>query len=151
MGKKATLYSSKKTVESLGALKDAIGRELSIDDYVTAVFSDGELTLFQVIRFEKHTIEDFMDYAQLDNDTAEKWSKQQGFDVRTKGVTLRRSETYDYVVLQRVRGTNAYLNDPDRTDAKLFNSKVVLKTSKQVAYADKEYVSSFVVMNMLSL
>jgi hypothetical protein len=36
-------------------IRDAIGQPLEIDDYVTAVFSEGEVELFQVVGFVFHT------------------------------------------------------------------------------------------------
>jgi hypothetical protein len=120
------LYSTKKTIKPLESLSDALGRELKTKDFVTAVFSDGELTLFQVERFERHKADYFMDYSLLEDKPAK---------VRAQGITLMRSETYDYLVLNRVQGTIAYV-DGD----KKFNSKPVLKTSKQVAYADPSFV-----------
>ena len=133
--KAPSLYSTKKTVLQLTSLPDALNRQLKIQDFVTAVFRDGELTLFQVERFEQHTNDYFMDYSLLDDITAAKWSAEQGKNVKEQGLTLMRSETIDYIILKRVRGTTAYY----KINTSL-NAKDVLKTSKQVAYADPQYV-----------
>jgi hypothetical protein len=120
------LYFDETTITELISLPDALNRELHKNDFVTAVFSDGELTLFKVVGFESHKIDHFMDYSLLDHD-------------QDKGVVLTRTDKNEYVVLSRVRGTNAFSNGNDKESQKL-NSKLVFKTRKQVAYADTNYV-----------
>lgn len=126
MAKKKQLYFDETTTTQLESLPDALNRTLYKDDFVTAVFKDGELTLFKIINFEKTKIDHYINYERLDYD-------------QHKGVVLLRSEENQYVVLQRVRGTNAYSSNQDDYAQKL-NEKLVYKTSKQVAYADPNYV-----------
>jgi hypothetical protein len=123
---KKSLYFDKTTKTELKSLPDALNRELQKNDFVTAVFSDGELTLFKIVSFEKHKIDHFMDYDQLNYDQ--------------KGIVLNRTDENDYVVLQRVIGTNAF-SKRDDADSRKLNSKLVFKTSKQVAYADPSFVT----------
>lgn len=123
---KRSLYFNKTTKTTLATLPDALNRELQKDDFVTAVFSDGELTLFKIAGFERHKIEYFMDYAMLDYD-------------QDKGIVLNRTSENEYIVLQRVQGTDAYAKG-NSVEIKKFNSKLIFKTSKQVAYADPNFV-----------
>jgi len=133
---KKSLYFNTTTKTELTSLPDAVNRELQKNDFVTAVFGNGELTLFKIVGFEKHKIEYFMDYSQLSDESA----KKIGPNAKDKGIVLTRFEDNYYVVLQRVRGTNAYTEGKTVEDKK-FNAQLVYKTSKQVAYADPNFVT----------
>jgi len=122
---KRPLYFNKVTKTQLESLQDALHRTLQIDDFVTAVFKDGELTLFKVIGFEHEHIDYFVDYDQL--------------SYAQKGIVVTRTSDLDFVILQRVQGTNAF-STQNNTDSKKHNAKPVYKTSKQVAYADPNFV-----------
>jgi hypothetical protein len=119
------LYFETTTKTELKSLPDALNRELQVGDFVTAVFKNGELTLFKIIGFEKHKIDHFMDYDQL--------------NYTQKGIVLTRTDETNYIVLHRVNGTNAFSKRNDKESKKL-NAKLVYKTSKQTAYADPNFV-----------
>lgn len=105
-------------------MSDCLGKELKINDFVTSVFSDGELTLFKISGFQQHTT----DYFQQE--------------------TLYKTENSQYIVLKRLSGTKATVSQ-NHFNAKQINSKPVYKRSSQVAYTDPTTAENYIFVNQL--